>query len=238
MAMKNYGLLLMLAAVATPAAAIEFMGSDWQGEGELGYVATQGNTDTKNLQAKLGIKNERIRWRHTIGLEAINSSDSGTTTAERYDAIWQTDYKITKYDYWLGRIHYETNKFSGYDYRISEVLGYGRRVVDSPSMSLDLEIAPGARQSKFITGDSKNEFILRLTGKYAWKINEQASFHQDLSFDIGEDATVSKSVTALQAKVAGNLAMKLSYTAEHTSTVPLGVEKTDTQTAASLVYGF
>jgi putative salt-induced outer membrane protein len=171
-------------------------------------------------------------------LEALNTSDSNTTTAERYAATWQTDYKFAEYEYIFGRLHYETDKFSGYDYRISETIGYGRRVLHRDDMTLDLEAGPGARQSKRETGESENEMILRLAGRYAWQITEQSRFTQDLSFDIGEDATISKSVTAVQANIVGNLAMKLSYTVENTSDVPPGVKKTDTETAATLVYSF
>lgn len=218
--------------------AIEFMGSDWKGEGEFGYVATSGNTDTTNLKARLGLVNERDMWRHSALLEALNTSDSEITTAERYAASWQTDYKFSEFEYIFGRLQYETDKFSGYDYRVSETLGYGRRVLHRDDMTLDLEAGPGARQSKLDTGESENEMILRLAGKYVWQITEQSRFTQELSFDIGEDATITKSVTAVQASIIGNLSMKLSYTLENVSEVPPGVKKTDTETSATLVYAF
>jgi putative salt-induced outer membrane protein len=235
---KQFWMLACAGMFSADVLAIEFMGSDWKGEGEFGYVATSGNTDTANLKARLGLVNERDMWRHSAMLEALNTSDSDTTTAERYAASWQTDYKFTEFDYIFGRIQYETDKFSGYDYRVSEILGYGRRVLHRDDMTLDLEAGPGARQSKLDTGESENEVILRLAGRYAWKITEQSRFTQDLSFDIGEDATISKSVTAVQASIVGNLSMKLSYTVENVSDVPPGVKKTDTETAATLVYSF
>jgi putative salt-induced outer membrane protein len=235
---KNIWVLACAGVYSTNAAAIEFMGSDWKGEGEFGYVSTSGNTDTTNLKARLGLVNERDMWRHSAMLEALNASDNDVTTAERYAATWQTDYKFAEFDYIFGRIHYETDKFSGYDYRISETIGYGRRVLHRDDMTLDLEAGPGARQSKLETGESENEMIFRLAGRYAWQITEQSRFTQDLAFDIGEDATITKSVTALQASIVGNLSMKLSYTVENVSDVPPGVKKTDTQTAATLVYSF
>ena len=227
-----------LAAASLPAGAVEWWGSQWTGSGEAGYVATTGNTDTSNLVAKLGVTNERAKWRHTLNLEALNSEDDGNTTAERYFASWQSDYKLSERDYLFGRLAYEDDKFSGYDYRTTEAIGYGRRVLDTETMKLDLEAGPGARQSKLEGGGTEKEMILRLAGRYAWQISEHARFTQDLSSDIGEDATITKSVTALQADVMGNLAMKLSYTVTHTSDVPDDIDKTDTETAVTLVYGF
>ncbi len=238
MKMKSAGAVIACSLFSSQVTAIEIIGSLWKGEGEFGYVATSGNTETENLKAKLGLVNDREKWRHSATLEALNESDSETTTAERYAAIWQSDYKMGEFDYLFGRLEYETDKFSGYDYRTSEVLGYGRRVLKRENMTLDLEAGPGARQSKLENGDSESEAILRLAGKYIWKISDHAKFTQDLSFDIGEEATISKSVSALQSNVIGNLAMRLSYTVENTSEVPVGVDKTDTQTALSLVYEF
>lgn len=139
------GLALLAASMATTVQAIEVLDSEWKGTGELGYVATSGNTDTQSLKAKLGLTHERPEWRHTLGLEALNSSEAENTTAERYAGNWQSDYKFTKRDYVFGRLSYETDKFSGYEYRTSEILGYGRRVLEQPSMTLDLEAGAGAR---------------------------------------------------------------------------------------------
>lgn len=238
--MNNWSMAILLgmAGFSQAISAVEVMGSQWAGEGELGYVATSGNTDTQNLKAKLGLANERYKWRHSLGLEGLSTSDNDTTTAERYQAFWQSDYKFAEFEYVFGRLDYETDKFSGYDYRVSETFGYGRRVLHHDNMTLDLEVGPGARQSKLESGASEDEVILRLSGKYVWNINDNAKFTQNVSFNIGEDNTVSKSVTALQASVVNNLAMKLSFTVENTSDVPAGVDKTDTETAVTLVYAF
>lgn len=226
------------AMAAMPASAIEFMDTVWAGSGELGYVATTGNTDTSNLTAKLGLVNERERWRHSLGLEALKSEDDGETSAERYFAAWQSDYKFSEKAYMFGRLSYEDDKFSGYEYRTTETVGYGRHVLNTDTMKLDLEAGPGARQSKLETGNTENEMILRLAGRFAWQISANAKFTQDLSADIGEDTTVGKSVTAVQASIINNLAMKLSFTAKHTTDVPDDVDKTDTETAVTLVYDF
>jgi len=57
--------------------------------------------------------------------------------------------------------------------------------------------------------------------------------------DVGEDTTVTKSVTALTAQINGSLATKITYTIKNTSDVPTDdIEKTDTETAVTLVYSF
>jgi putative salt-induced outer membrane protein len=212
--------------------------STWSAEIGVGYVKTSGNTDTESLKGDIKAAKEIDKWRHSIKFEGLNTSDSGITTAERYFLSGKTDYKFTEHSYWYVTASYDDDHFSGYDYRISESAGYGRRLIDQSNLSLDGEIGPGARQSKTDNGEKDNESLLRLAANLAWKITGNSEFTQDLFTEIGQDATISKSVTALSANINSNLAMKLSYTVKHTSTVPVGIEKTDTEAVVTIVYKY
>ena len=200
----------------------------------MGICATK--TKTTNIKAKANTETEK--WRHILTYELLNSSDQGITTADRYAISGQSNYKLDKINFFFVMLNYEEDKFSGYDYRIVEVIGYGRRVVENPVLKLDLEIGPGARQSKLDSRDAENETMVRGAGKLNWKISETSTFTEELSIDAGEDSTVTKSVSALSAQVNGSLATKITYTIKNTSDVPPGVKKTDTETAVTLVYNF
>jgi len=210
----------------------------WKGNVELGIVTTTGNTETETINAKARAETEREKWRHTMYLESLNSSTQGTTTAERYVVNGQSDYKFGEHSYFFAMINYEDDAFSGYDYRVSEALGYGRRVIGKDTLTLDLEIGPGARQSKLDAGGRENEYTVRGAAKLAWKISDTSALTEDLSSDVGQDVTITKSVTALTAQVSGSLATKITYTIKNTSDVPVGIKKTDTETAVTLVYSF
>jgi putative salt-induced outer membrane protein len=224
------------AEAAAPDATV--IDTAWKGNVEIGYVMTSGNTETESLNAKAKAETEREKWRHTINLEALNSSDQSVTTAERYFISGQSDYKMGKKNFFYALVSYEDDRFSGYDYRVTESIGYGRRVIGEPNLTLDLEIGPGARQSKLETGKTEDEFLGRGAAKLAWKISETSKFTEDFTTEVGEDVTVTKSVTGLSAKVNSSLATKLTYTIKNTSDVPPGIEKTDTEVAVTLVYGF
>lgn len=210
----------------------------YSGNVELGYVNTTGNTETQTINAKAKVEANYSKWRQTLKLEALNNSDEDTTTAERYFASLKTDYRFSQRDYAFGLINYDNDRFSGYNYRTSISLGYGRRVIDDSTLWLDLEGGPGARFSELDSGENQDEFIVRLAGDLGWKIGETSQFEQELSSDIGEDATITRSVTSLSAQIVGSLAMKLAYTLRHTSEVPADIEKTDTETSVTLVYKF
>lgn len=213
--------------------------STWKGDAELGVLNTTGNTKTRNITAKGKIVNDRDRWRHTFKAEVLNSSQDGGTTAERYFVSGKSDLKLTEKSYTFGLLTYENDRFSGYDYRATETLGYGRNVIKRDTLALDLEVGLGARQSKISsTRENQNELLARLAGSLAWKISDSSTFSEDLSSDIGEKSTVTKSVTALKTQIIGNLASKLSYTAQYATKVPAGVTNLDTETAVTLVYSF
>ncbi len=234
----SVSLLLLAAVSAGNAADPQVADGSWKGNVELGIVTTTGNTETETINAKAKAVTEREKWRHTVFIELLNSSNNGDTTAERYVVNGQSDYKFGEHNYLFVMVNYENARFSGYDYRVNEALGYGRRVISKTALTLDLEIGPGARQSKLDSGGNENELTLRGAAKLAWKISDTSTFTTDLNTDVGEDTTVTKSVTALTAQINGSLATKITYTIKNTSDVPPGIEKTDTETAVTLVYSF
>jgi len=210
----------------------------WKASAELGYVSTSGNTETDTLNAKASAETEREKWRHKLELAALHTSDVGGTTAEKYTAMGQSDYLFKAPNYLFANINYEKDRFSGFEYQISENVGYGRRVVDEADMKLDLEIGPGARQTKVENVSSENEATLRAALKLEWDISKTSKFNEVLSVDSGEDITITKSVTSLASQIEGNLSMKVTYTYKQTSEVPAGTDDTDTETAITLVYTF
>lgn len=234
--------LALAALLSVPAAALAASAEPpppWKGEAELGIVSTGGNTETTNVTAKATVVNERARWRHTAHGEALNTSDKNATTAERYLLSGKSDLKITEFNYLFANVVWETDRFSGYDYRVSETLGYGRRLVHSPSVNLDTEVGAGARQSKITaTGETQDEALARLAAKLGWKISDTTGFGEEVTVDIGEESTVTRSVTSLKSQVAGNLATKITFTYRNQSDPPAGTKSNDYETAIALVYGF
>jgi putative salt-induced outer membrane protein len=232
-----------LCVLAQPLYAAEEAGDtpklyQWKASAELGYVSTSGNTETDTLNAKGMASTESEDWRHKMDVTALKASDETGTTAEKYSFSAQSDYKIKKPNYLFGLVTYENDRFSGYDYQVTESIGYGRRVVDSDAVKLDLEIGPGARQSKLDNGDTENEGLVRGAAKLDWGISKSAKFTEVLTVEAGSDVTITKSVTGLSSQINGSLSMKITYTYKNTSEVPVGVDDTDTETAVTLVYNF
>lgn len=212
--------------------------SSWKSQAELGFVKTSGNTKTSSTNIKFDITNEGEKWRHNVHIEGYSTKTDNITSAERYQFSEKSDYKFNEFDYLFLRTDYDKDRFGGFEYQASFSLGYGRRLLNKDTMTFDVEIGPGIRYSQVILFETEKESLLRVAAKYNWDITENSKFTQEFAYDEGEDLTVSKSITTLQANIQSNLAMKWTHTVKHNSVVPLGVKKTATETAVTLVYLF
>jgi putative salt-induced outer membrane protein len=138
----------------------------------------------------------------------------------------------------FGRAAWDRDKFSGYDQQLREIIGYGRRFIDTDRHQLNGEIGAGFRQSDLRDGSSEDETILRLATDYTFQISETAEFKQVIGIESGDDNTFTESITALKADLWEDLALVFSYTIKNNSDVPPGIEKKDTFTAIALEYSF
>ncbi|KPQ27561.1 MAG: putative salt-induced outer membrane protein [Marinobacter excellens HL-55] len=219
---------------------------NWDGEAELGFLMTSGNTDETKLDGRLGLKHETETWRNTGDFRSRYTEAEDQTTAEEYKAALEADYKFDEQQYWFVRGAYEDDRFSGYDFESTLTTGYGNRVWQQGDRSfLDLSIGGGYRYNKLREDDvdgsnTEEEAIARLAGQFDYALSESALFRQKLSTEIGldENNTISQSETSLQSSIVGSLSMKLAYRVKHVSDAPAGSDKTDTETSLSLLYGF
>ena len=212
--------------------------SPWAGKATLGYLATSGNTENSTLNTGLEIGYSTGKWAHLAEAFAINASENKVTTAAAYELGWKSERSITDHDFLFGRLNWNRDRFGAYATQFSQSIGYGRRLIDADRHKLNAEIGVGARQSELQTGLEEDEAILRGGLYYKWLFSDTTEFRQDLTVEAGDTNTYLESVTALSAKVVGDLALVASYTIKHNSEVPPLTGKTDTYTALSLEYAF
>lgn len=210
----------------------------FSGEAELGIVTTSGNTNTRSINAKTRLYYLSGPWRQEGRLEGLRTSDGATTLAERYLVSGKSDYRFRPHDYLFVTARYEDDRFSGYDYQLSEALGYGHRPLESDTLTLDLEIGAGGRHSRPHDDRRHDEAIARAAAKLRWELSDSARFSEELLVESGASNTYSESVSALTVKINSHFATKLSLTAKHNSAVPAGVEHTDVISAVTLVIDF
>ncbi len=222
----------------------------WDIEVEASYLLKSGNCDSQSIVGKANATHEGINWRQTAKAESVNTvgeNDDGEEerTAERYYGSYKLDRKLADNNYLFNVLTYDKDTFSGYQYQASYALGLGRRFIDTPAHTLDLEAGPGYRveclepESGYASCDDKEESLIgRFAGSYKWKISDTASFRQDLSTEVGDENTTLRSETSLTSRINDHFALRLTHLITRDSEVPAGTHKTDQETTASVVYTF
>ncbi len=200
----------------------------------FGTLQTSGNTDTSSSNAKALIGYKGGNWQDSLLFQALRASSAGVLTAESFNANGQTDYNFTDVDYVFGNLDYLRDVFSGYDRRTSEVVGLGRRLLDSNTQQLDAQFGVGTRQTRYTDDTSKSEAVELLAGNYLWKFSPNSSFSENLSVEHGVSNTYSQSVTGLTTNISGSFALAITYTISHNSSACcLGSRRTPTGTRRS-----
>jgi putative salt-induced outer membrane protein len=229
---------LVVVSASFSAMAQEVPESPWSGKATLGYLATSGNTENSTLNSGVEVGFATGKWQHLASATAISASDNEIATAEAYGLGWKSERNLTDTDFLFGRLDWRKDRFSGYDSQFSQTVGYGRRLINTDKHVLNVEVGAGSRQSKLNTGITENEAIFRGGAYYKWLFSETAEFRQDFTTEAGSSNTYFESVSAISAKLLGDLALVASYTIKNNSDVPALTEKTDTYTALSLEYLF
>ncbi len=231
-------ILLVSSVVLAQAPAPAEEESPWSGALSLGYLSTSGNTETTSYNTKFAIGYETDKWSHVLNGSANGADETDRTTAEAYQAGWKSEYSFTEHDFVFGTVDWRKDHFSGVYQQLSEAIGYGRRIIDTPNHLLSAGIGVGHRQADLADGTSESGVIGRGSIDYTWTFSETAGFDQNIIVESGSDNTYLESVSAIRAKLLGSFALVLSYTIKQNSNVPVGSEKTDRLSAVSIEYAF
>jgi putative salt-induced outer membrane protein YdiY len=246
------GVMAASAALSSPAAADEPTPDGWRGELAFSYLLKRGNTDSDSIVTKGDGEYESENWRHSVELEAVNTTSENQTTgenervAERYYLSYKLDRRLGPKQFIFNVGTYEKDLFSGYHYRFSYALGYGRSLLDTERQELSLELGPGYRSRCLEPEDSysdcdtnRESAIMRLAGQYRWDISESAFFREKLKTEVSSDeGSVSRAETSLSSQINDTMTLRLSHLLKHSSQVPAGREETDQEITVSLVIGF
>ena len=235
--MRFFTATLLLATVLATGSA-QAADDPWNGEVALGYLRTSGNSDTQSLNGKAELKHDAEPLHQRFHVSATNTSDSGEQTGERYAAGYKLDYDFSEKNYLFFSWDYERDLFGGIDRRGVAAVGYGRRLLESATHELDVELGAGFRQQRDAAGDETDDAIARLSGDYRWQITDNNRFKQTLRVESGDTNTFTESVSDLKLTIVGNLYAGIAYTLRNNSDVPAGTEKTDTETLINFGYTF
>ncbi len=235
--------LLLIGLLAASSAVAADKEKPFSMDGEFGFIATSGNTDTTSVKGKISAHQELARWSNDYKAEALYKKDEindvSQTTAQKYFLSAQGNYKLDNPNHRVfAFLSHEDDRFSAFDYQSTLAAGWSQKVWDNPESKFGYSIGPGYALAKRRDGSSENGLIVRAALDYQWKISETSQFKQLISTEVGSDNTKSKSESSVSAKINDDLSLKVSLVLDHNTDVTGTIEKLDTQTAVTLVYTF
>lgn len=229
------------AAATTAADAAEVhdgLFDGWTGQGEFGAFASSGNNDSVGLSAGLTLNREGAHWRNKLRAIGDYQRTNGKTSREAVLASWEPNYKFNDALFAYGLAQYESDRFQGFDARYAASGGLGYSAWKSDAVTLDLKAGPAWRQTDY-TATGRESSLAALAGSnFAWKMSPKLTLLNSMDAYAERDRATLTSLTSLDAKFGKSLSARFSYRLAHESNPPVGVEKTDTLTRMSLVYGF
>jgi putative salt-induced outer membrane protein len=224
--------------------------ANWTGKGEVGYVMARGNAETQTGNAKIDVVRESDNTKQNFAVTGLYGESAEAVTASRWDARWQTDWKMTEKSFWFGSIRYEDDNFSGFAYQATATTGAGYVFYDTPGTQLRVQIGAGYRrlQSELLIKDDDDVVIDRIRGdtsadlvgnsqvKYEHSFNDSTKVLNALLLETGQDNTLVSNDLSLQVKMNASLALAVGFSIRNNSNPPVTLQKTDTLTTMNLVY--
>jgi putative salt-induced outer membrane protein len=237
--------LLVLVVIVAPAAQAQ-----WSGKAELGILSASGNTEAKSANAKLDLTHEGPKWRHNVSFGALYGENGEISTAQRFEARYQADYKITDRMSWFGSLRDEQDRFSGFAYQVTAATGASYKFIDSPATKLTASLGAGYRRSKSetlvkspagevidrIEGPVDSEPIATFSSNYEHAFTDTTKITNKFLAESGSDNTSVQNDLALAVSMTDKLALAVGYGVRYNSEPPPLAKSTDTLITINLVY--
>lgn len=211
----------------------------WDGKINASGLLSDGNSE--NVAA--GVKVEAVRKSgslvHNIkGFFDLGRS-RGKTNQKRWGASYQLDFDLGDATYAYGRLSYEENEFSGFDYRLFAGAGLGHFYFDTETFVWKVEGGPGFRYSPIdATREIEQQVALYASSEIDWQIRDGVELEQDVNVTWTTPTTTFETVTALTTQLTDSISTGLSFEYRYETDPPEGRENFDAIARASLIYGF
>lgn len=226
---------------------------DWSGETVIGGNYRSGAQDSMSAHAAFKVTQKIGKWKNTGAFDFDFARSNGITNSQDLEIKGRARRDLDENLFGFGIASYEDDRFSGFEYQITEGVGVGYQLFDTEDFRFSLEGGPSVRHNLVSqTDEFNNELLLRVASILEWDISDTAKLSNELALlmtknsieldtsTFGEVRSSSEStnVTALDMQIIGNLAARISYELHFRSDPPQGGQTTESTARISLVHSF
>lgn len=223
----------------------------WIGKGQLGFLASQGNTQATSANAAIDMSLLVDPWEHKLHLDGLYGKSADVVAAEKFEGGWQSQYNISPDYYGFGALRYEHDLFSGFQYQASQTVGAGYKVINTADTKLSLQVGIGYRELRpeLLTKEPDGSIERTLEGTnngavgtfgldYTQAFTSTTSLSNKLLVEAGSGDTLITDTVALAVKMSTRLALSLGYSLQDNTKPPGGLKKIDSVETINLVFAF
>jgi putative salt-induced outer membrane protein YdiY len=202
------------------------------------FVGTSGNSDTSSTGADFSAHRRWVLWQIEATASAINTTDSGTQTAERYLGAFRGNRKLRDRLGLTSGIKLERDRLAGIDFRSILDGGLTYALVREALWTVDAVTALAWNHEARTTGDGRDaaQAVLQALSKYRFGTSgdttQRFTFYPDFN---QSSAYRSEAELTAQAALNKRLALKLGFLWRYSHDPVPGFERSDTTTTASIV---
>lgn len=211
----------------------------YKGSFDVGATISNGNSKEQSIQSNLNFDYHFTKEvSNVFRSRAENKKLNRVRTKEEYFTNNQTRQDIGEKNFRFVELEFVSDRYGGYNYRISETAGFGRKLINDKDLKWLVQSSIGLRQSKLINDEKNNSFIVRAGTTVNAKINDTLSFEEIFDVSTDQNATIFRSDANLKIRLSKKLYFKLGVLIERTTNVPVGTKNSDVTTALKLGYDF
>jgi putative salt-induced outer membrane protein len=224
--------------------------ADWTGKGEGGLVLSRGNSDSTSLNAKIDAAEDLGEWKYVMGAAGLYGKNAEFVTAERIEARFEIDRKLSDRHYVFTAAHAQKDLFEGFDYQATVSAGVGYKFIDDDATKLSGTLGVGyrrLRQQELVTApdghvtdrinlEAKGGGVVATGLNFEHKATASTKLVDKFLVESGAANTAVGNDFGVQVSMSERLALSVGYGIRHNSDPAPGTKKLDQLTTANVVY--
>lgn len=223
-----------------PGKAPKFLGlGAWKGKATASGLIASGNSSNAAAGLLFEAHREAGPLTHNIGAYFDYGKSKGVKNQQRWGASYKLDVSLGDRTYGYGRVSYDEDEFSGFDYKLFAGLGIGHFLHDTERFKLKLEGGPGYQYAPIDDTTAIDEqFAFYGSGQSDWIIRDGLKLEQNFDAVWTSPTSTLMSNTALTTALTDTLSAGLSFLYRYETRPPAGRVSEDRTFRANLTYGF
>jgi putative salt-induced outer membrane protein len=202
------------------------------------FVGTSGNSETTTFGADFQMHRRWPVWQIEATANAVNTTDRGTTTAERYLGSFRAKRTLTPVISFTGGERAERDRLAGIDFRSVLDAGLSYALVRDAGWTLDGLTSLAWDHENAVLGSDRDDpvAVLQLLSRTPFSATAESTQRFTFYPDLRTSAAYrSEAELTVQAAMNSRLALKLGYLWRFSNAPVPGFVKNDSTATASIV---